>query len=117
MKLLATRYSSNKPTDNHEDVFKKLERNVIAATKSYKITPYNRDLLVFYAKEHYYFLDLQTNVSFKKFSLNDNTKNIWQPYVRSTTVYEIEGEHSTIFFSSNAKEFAILLQNELDKHN
>ncbi|WP_218029141.1 thioesterase domain-containing protein, partial [Segetibacter aerophilus] len=117
LKLFANKYNRDGVKDVSVDLFKTLEHNFVHATKNYKITPYNRDILVFYAKDHYYFLDIERNVSFRKFALNDSTKNIWKPYVKSVTMYEIEGEHSTIFESTNAKEFAFLLQQELDKHN
>jgi thioesterase domain-containing protein len=99
------------------EVFKKLEKNLVVASKNYRITPYHKDILVFYAKEHYYFWDKDKNVRFKQLYLDNETKDTWTQYARSTTMYEIEGDHSTIFYPDNAQEFAVLLQKHLNNSN
>jgi thioesterase domain-containing protein len=95
-------------------VFKKLEDIYLKAYKNYQITPYEKDIILFYAKEHYFFWDKENDVKFKRVTLDDQTKNQWKHYVKSITMYEVEGEHSTIFYRENAKEFARLVQRHLD---
>ncbi len=96
------------------EVFHEMSVVYRSAVSKYKITPYSGQILVFYAKEHYYFLDKERNVGFKKLYLSDSIKNFWKDYSTSTSVYEIEGEHSLIFDPSHAKEFAEILQQHLD---
>jgi len=97
------------------EVFKELEQNFIKATEKYLITPYDKEVIVFYAKDHYYFLDQDKNVLYKKSTLNDQTKNRWNQYVKLVHMYEVEGEHSTIFQADNSREFARILQQHLNK--
>ena len=46
--------------------------------------------------------------------LNDNTKNAWKQYANSVSIYDVEGEHSTIFDLAHANELAQLLQKHLN---
>ncbi|MEO6722830.1 MAG: AMP-binding protein [Ferruginibacter sp.] len=113
LKFLISRAYRRRPDEGFE-LFKELERNLVNASRNYQISPYNRDILVFYAKEHYYFWDKDKDVKYKKLYLNMHTKNMWKKYVRSVTMYEIDGDHSTIFYPDNAQEFAQLLQKHLN---
>ncbi|MEO8109088.1 MAG: thioesterase domain-containing protein [Ginsengibacter sp.] len=93
-------------------VFRKFEEKFQVAFDNYLIEKYDDDILVFYARDHYHFQDKNRKIAFKKFMLEDGTKNRWKDYARSATFYEIEGEHSTIFES---QDFANILQEYLDK--
>ena len=115
LRSLTSKFNQKKPKDDALEVFKELEQNFTRATEKYLITPYDKDLLVFYAKDHYYFLDQDKNVLFKKSTLNDRTKNRWNRYAKSVSMYEVEGEHSTIFQKDKSKEFAKILQQHLNK--
>ena len=96
-------------------VFDELSDVYRTALSKYRLKHYEGDILAFYAKEHYYFLDKINNVWFKKFLLEDSDKNFWKQYANNTTVYEIDGEHSLIFDPKNAKEFAHILQDHLNR--
>ncbi|MEO6730595.1 MAG: thioesterase domain-containing protein [Ferruginibacter sp.] len=96
-------------------VFKQFEQKFENAFEHYQVKKYDRDILVFYAREHYYFLDKNRNIRYKKFLLEEDIKNRWMKYARHVTMYEIEGEHSTIFEPFNSKEFVRLLQQQLNQ--
>jgi thioesterase domain-containing protein len=76
---------------------------------------YDDDILVFYAKEKHYFTDWNKGVIFKKMVVSEEKKYAWTKYVRSAKVYEVKGEHSTIFDANNAEEFARIMQQHLDE--
>ncbi|MEP7252854.1 MAG: amino acid adenylation domain-containing protein, partial [Ginsengibacter sp.] len=84
------------------------------AFKNYKLTSIDHELILFYAKERYYFTDSEKQVAFKKLYLNDRTKNLWNQYATSIKVHEIQGDHSTMFETKHAHEFAKILQNYLN---
>ncbi len=84
------------------------------ASKNYKLSPYDGEIVLFYAKERYYFMDVNKKVTFKRLYLNDETKNMWSKYAKDITIHEIEGEHSTMFETECAHEFANLLQGYLN---
>jgi thioesterase domain-containing protein len=117
LKSLAQKNKRDKSKKDPNVTFRELELGFLQATQKYQITPYNGDIIAFYAEEHYRFLDVEKNVRFRRFTIDDSTKNIWKKYAKSFSVYEIEGEHSTIFVSKHAKEFSRILQAELDKYN
>ncbi len=85
------------------------------ASKNYKIIPYDGEILLFYAKERYYFTDVSNNIRFKKVNLNNDTKNLWREYSPMVEIHEVEGDHSDIFDTTHGSEFATLLQQEIDK--
>jgi thioesterase domain-containing protein/acyl carrier protein len=85
-----------------------------AACRKYKLLPYGGDIILFYAKEHFFFLDKQKKVEFKKLHLDENTKNMWKQYGASVSIHEIAGEHSEIFESVQGNEFATTLQKLLN---
>ncbi|MEP7233019.1 MAG: amino acid adenylation domain-containing protein, partial [Ginsengibacter sp.] len=84
------------------------------ACKNYKLSKYEDEVVLFYAKERYYFMDVEKKVTFKKLYLNDETKNMWNQFAKSITIHEIEGEHSTMFETAHNNEFANLLQGYLN---
>ena len=71
--------------------------------------------MAFYAKDHYYFLDREKNIGYRKYYLSERDKNFWRNYADKTTVYEIEGEHSMIFEPRNGKRLAFILQQHLNE--
>ncbi|MEO6719986.1 MAG: amino acid adenylation domain-containing protein, partial [Ferruginibacter sp.] len=97
------------------EIFNESSNEYIEARKNYKITPYNGEILVFYAKERYYFTDVTQNIRFKKFFINDSTKNLWREYASSVSIFEIEGDHSDIFETVHGNKFAMLLQQQLNR--
>ncbi len=85
------------------------------AIHKYKLQPYGGELLLFYAKERYYFTDVNNNIRFKKVNLSENTKNLWCDYAATVTIFEVEGDHSDIFETTHGNQFAMLLQEKLNK--
>lgn len=107
-------------TDGKEDVelqvYADLGGSLKSASKFYEITPINKDLLIFYPKEHYYFLDKEKNIFYRKYKLSDDIKNRWKSYSRSVRFCDIEGEHSSMFDPKyGGKELAKKLQEHLNK--
>ncbi len=94
-------------------VFKKFEEKFELAYENYKVQKYNGDILVFYAKEHYHFLDKNRDIRFKKYSLEDSIKNRWLEFGNNVNIFEIEGGHSTMFEPFYSNDFAGLLQKYL----
>ncbi|MEO6220583.1 MAG: amino acid adenylation domain-containing protein, partial [Ginsengibacter sp.] len=88
-----------------------------AASRKYKITPYDGKLILFYAKERYYFTDASNNIRFKKIRLNDSTKNTWRQYANSVSILEVDGDHSDMFETTYAHGFAQLLQQYLNTNS
>jgi thioesterase domain-containing protein len=103
--------------DKAFDVFEKMSQAFQRASLNYHMKPYDGDLLVFYAKRHYYFMDRANKVIYKEINYNPNIKNAWRRYAREVKIYEIDGEHSTIFHPLHAKEFARILQKHLNKRS
>ncbi|MEO6638420.1 MAG: amino acid adenylation domain-containing protein, partial [Ginsengibacter sp.] len=95
------------------DIFKK-PTIYSEASKKYKLTSLDHELVLFYAKERYYFTDSEKQVVFKKLYLNDRTKNLWSQYATSIKIHETQGDHSSMFETIHAKEFAETLQKYLD---
>jgi len=87
----------------------------VAASRNYKLLPYNGQMVAFYAKEHYFFLDKKKNVGYKKIQLNESTKNMWKFYASDVLIHDVEGEHSEIFDPVQGNGFALLLQQYLNK--
>lgn len=86
----------------------------LEASKDYTLKKYDGEMIVFYAKERYYFTDANRNIRFKKIRLDDNIKNAWKKYASGISIYDIEGDHSTIFDKANGSRFAEILQQHLD---
>lgn len=91
-------------------VFRKFEEKFELAYKNYNVHKYGGDILVFYAKDHYRFLDKDRDIRFKKYSLEDSIKNRWVEFGDNVKIFEIEGGHSTMFEPFYSNDFAGLLQ-------
>ncbi|MDQ6813903.1 MAG: AMP-binding protein, partial [Bacteroidota bacterium] len=123
-KINSLKYLMKKPVpldSEEEDIYqfyKRLEDGFRIAQKKYRAIPYNGNILIYYAKYHYRFLDISKNVRYRKFYLNDSIKNSWNQYAKSTEIYEVEGEHSSMFDPEvGGKELARLLQEHLNRSN
>ena len=106
-----------KPEDQDAvaESFDKVSKVYLDARSSYKLDPYDGELVVFYAKDHYFFMERLNKITFKKYEYNYETKNVWKKYAREAVLYEVEGEHSTIFNSIHTKNLASLVQQTLDR--
>ena len=102
---------------NGLEVFNEFSDLYRKALNNYEITKYDGEILAFYAKDHYYFLDRDKNIGYRKYHLSEKDKNFWRQYADKTTVYEIEGEHSMIFDPGNAQRFAEILRESLKEEN
>ncbi|MDQ6763597.1 MAG: amino acid adenylation domain-containing protein, partial [Bacteroidota bacterium] len=80
------------------------------AFKNYNLRPFNGEIVLFYAKERNFFTDANNDIRFKKLHLSNHVKNRWNSYANNIKIHEIEGDHSTIFETTHAKEFAKILQ-------
>jgi amino acid adenylation domain-containing protein len=75
------------------------------AQKHYKIQPYNIAIELFRAETRSFYLD-------------DYEYMGWKPYaLKGVNIYNVPGEHNTIFKDPNDKQFAEILQKCLDKIN
>lgn len=72
------------------------------ALQNYEIKPFNGMLHLFKAKERIYFVDDFKYLGWRKFAL-DGVK-----------VYDVPGDHQTMFFVPNTKKLGSLLQDALD---
>jgi len=95
--------------------FTKVTRQFKIASRNYKMKYYEGDVLVFYAKDKHYFTDWNKGIMFKKIKISNEKKYSWKKYTKSVQIYEVEGEHSTIFYKENAAEFSRILQEHLDE--
>ena len=116
-KLFNVKKRMAKPEDQDAvaESFDKVSKVYLDARSSYKLDPYDGELVVFYAKDHYFFMDRLNKITFKKYEYNYETKNVWKKYAREAVLYEVEGEHSTIFNSIHTKNLASLVQQTLDR--
>ncbi|MBC7886384.1 MAG: hypothetical protein H7Z13_00740 [Ferruginibacter sp.] len=94
-------------------VFRQFEQKFENAFERYQLKKFDGDILVFYAKDRYRFLDKTRNIRFSKMPLEEETKNKWKSCAKTVTLYQIEGEHSTMFEPLYSKDFAKLLQHHL----
>ncbi len=114
IKSLVNKFYKFQEQDTEMMVFKQFEQKFEKAFENYQVNKYDGDILVFYARDHYHFLDKNRNIRFKKFLLEEEVKNIWKDYARSVKIYEMEGEHSSMFEPFYSNNFASLLQQHLD---
>jgi amino acid adenylation domain-containing protein len=112
-----TGISKIKPGDIEMASFNEVSKVFEKAVQSYKMKHYEGDVLVFYAKEHYYFGDWNRRIFYKSISISNDTKNSWKRHAKSVSIYEIDGEHSTIFDPEHAAGLAEIVQNCLDRIN
>ncbi len=96
------------------DDFKSIAQKYQTACSNYRIIKYEGEILVFFAKDRYTFVDKSNNILYNKLLLDDTTKQFWERYASNVKVYEIEGEHSTIFDPAYAKDLVKVLQQNLD---
>jgi thioesterase domain-containing protein/acyl carrier protein len=106
-----------KPGNIELKSFNKVSKIFETAKCNYKMKHYEGDILVFYAKEHYYFTDKNNGIYYKSISISNETKNSWKKHARSVEIYEIEGEHSTMFDLKHATELAEIVQSSLESIN
>lgn len=97
------------------EIFDKTSELYTKASRKYTLERYDGDILLFYAKERYYFTDAQNKINFKKIELNYDSKYLWKEYANSVMLYEVKGDHSDIFETIHGDEFAMLVQQHLDK--
>ncbi|MGI8637814.1 MAG: thioesterase domain-containing protein, partial [Segetibacter sp.] len=118
IKLISSKIRRKITSDNEEyftlDIYDESSRVYQNAIKNYEFSRYGGNILLFYAKEHYAFLDRINNVRYGKRYLSDDLKNVWNEFAESVSIYEVEGEHSTIFDPAHAADFAQLLQKLLN---
>ncbi len=112
-KSLVNRFYKYQEEDVELFIFKQFEQKFETAFKNYQVKKIDQDILVFYAKDHYYFLDRDRNIRFKKFQLEEEIKNKWIDYARGTKVYETEGGHSTMFEPFYSGDIARVLKQHL----
>ncbi len=109
--------NETKPGDMELESFNKVSKVFETAIQGYKMKHYDGDVLVFYAKEHYYFTDRNKGILYKRMHISNDTKNSWKKHARYVEIYEIEGEHSTMFELNHAAELAEILQSYLENIN
>jgi amino acid adenylation domain-containing protein len=81
----------------------KIDETHLRAFRSYQLTPFDDKIHLFKAKSRVYFVD-------------DFEYLGWTNYARGgVAVYEVPGDHRTMFERPNVSELARLLQNALDK--
>ena len=97
------------------EIFNESANVYVAATRNYKMDPYDREIILFYAKERYYFTDANNNIRFKKVKLNDAVRNMWKQYATSVTIFDVDGDHSDMFEVSHGTRFAQLLQDKINQ--
>ncbi|WP_018612579.1 non-ribosomal peptide synthetase [Segetibacter koreensis] len=109
-------YKTNKKENSEFEIFARLEDMFESAYLNYEMTAYNGEVVIFYAKDHYYFIDSDNNINYKKLDLSDSIKSGWKRYATSPIFHEIAGEHSTIFEPDiGGKELAQKLQEVLNR--
>ena len=113
-KISGGKKNAREPHHNGLEIFNEASEIYSKACKKYKLVPYNGKIILFYAKEHYFFLDTLKNVEFKKLYLDERTKNMWNQYADNIEVHDVEGEHSEIFDPVHGDAFAHLLQGYLN---
>ena len=96
------------------EVFDESAQVYINAARKYKLTPYEGGIILFFAKEHYYFMDKTMNITYGKQYLSNEIKNMWKFYAHNVKIHDVEGEHSEIFDLEQGNEFARLVQYHLN---
>ena len=103
------------PEYNEFEIFDKTSELYTRASRKYTLEQYDGEILLFYAKERYYFTDAQNKINFKKIELDYDSKYLWKEYASSVLLYEVKGDHSDIFETVHGNEFAMIVQKHLDK--
>ncbi len=102
-----------KKEDADIKVFKKFEKKFLDAYAKYKVKPFSGEMIVFYAKDRYGFFDKEKSIIYKKHELPEEVKNLWKEHVNYVQIFEVDGEHNTMFEPGNSKNFAGILQQHL----
>ncbi len=120
LKNLLNKFSTKSKNDtapvyDEFEIFDKTSELYTRASRKYTLEQYDGEILLFYAKERYYFTDAQNKINFKKIELDYDSKYLWKEYASSVILYEVKGDHSDIFEMVHGDEFAMLVQKHLDK--
>ena len=116
-KISGGKIYAREPNHTGLEIFNEASEIYSKACKKYKLVPYNGKIILFYAKEHYFFLDTLKNVEFKRLYLDERTKNIWNQYADNIEVHDVEGEHAEIFDPVHGDAFALLLEGYLNNRH
>ncbi len=114
-KLLFGNHPEPKPEHIPQAVFDKLTKKLTLALSNYQIKPYNGEIILFNATQKYFFIDVANKIIYKEMPVSYDRKYDWKNYAASIKTYNVKGEHSTIFYAINAKEFSQILQRHLDE--
>ncbi len=109
------RSNNDLKTYDEYEIFFKTSEHYTKASRKYQMAPYDDAIILFYAKERYYFVDVNNKINFKKIDLDIGSQHAWEDYATKVMLYEIKGEHSNIFESIHGDEFAMILQEQLNK--
>jgi thioesterase domain-containing protein len=104
LKRQAYRFGILKPPEatGMHALFKKINDKHQMAFKNYRLTPFDGKLYLFKSRSHIYFIDDQKYLG-------------WKAYARKgVQVYDIAGNHETMFHTPQVIDFAHSLQNALD---
>jgi thioesterase domain-containing protein len=107
----------NPSTIEAEDInaFNQVSAKFQQAVDQYALKDYDDHLIVFYAKEHYYFVDRINNILYKKLDFSSDIWSAWKNYVKSVELHEVDGEHFAMFNRDYAGKLADLLQQHLNR--
>ncbi|GAA4316755.1 hypothetical protein GCM10023149_13960 [Mucilaginibacter gynuensis] len=104
-----------KPENLDQEVFDKMSSKIQKAAEGYVIKPFNGNIILFNALQQYFFIDKINKVIYKEIAIDYTNKHAWKKYAAGVEIYEVKGEHSTIFEQINALEFSRILQQHLDE--
>jgi thioesterase domain-containing protein/acyl carrier protein len=82
--------------------FDKINEKHLIAFKKYRLAPFDDRLYLFKSRIHIYFIDDQKYLGWAKYAK------------KGVLVYDVPGDHKTMFEPPNVKEFAGILQRALD---
>ena len=86
-------------------VIEKINNAHHIAFSNYILKPFDGNVLLFKAKERIYFVDDFAYLGWKKYARN------------GVKVYDVPGDHKTMFFHPNVDELGLRLQASLDELN
>jgi len=93
--------------------FNKVAKVFQTAISSYKTQYFEGEILLFYAKDHHYFTDRNKGIFYKRIDISDDMKNSWKQHAKFVKLYEIDGDHSTMFNLQYATRLVEILQSYL----
>ncbi|HEY8782705.1 MAG TPA: amino acid adenylation domain-containing protein [Mucilaginibacter sp.] len=103
------------PEEMEAYVFNELTLKLDKALNSYKMKSYEGEILVFIPTQTYFFVDEVNKIYYKELPADPEAGEAWKKYAGSVKIYNVKGEHSTIFEALNAKEFSSILQKHLNE--